>query len=316
MGAGKGKLLNCVTWILTGVDFPTTTYTEDHNELRKKITSIAMEGHRMVLFDNVVGNFGNADLAAALTSTVWKDRILGVSKTTTCPLYCTWFATANNVCLSPDMPRRVCHIRLESPKEHPEERTDFTHKDLKGWVLKERLRLLSAALTILRGYCVAGRPRPEKEVLPWGSFENWFDLVCGAVIWATGKDPGETRTLLREQADVTRDSLAVLLDCWSKMDPKGLGMTTSDVVRRLTPKDTSAEAALTTNYPFWKEMVTAIETLTNKLTARSLGNFLHDHARRVVNGHYIDIVRKTQGYGLWAVLPDKNLRESRESEEG
>ena len=33
--------------------------------------------------------------------------------------------TGNNVALDADMHRRVCHIRLESPEEKPEEKNGF-----------------------------------------------------------------------------------------------------------------------------------------------------------------------------------------------
>jgi hypothetical protein len=73
------------------------------------------------------------------------------------PLYMTWYATGNNVAIHADTARRVCHIRLESPDERPEERQDFRHPNLLGWVGQERPRLLCAALAILLAYCAAGR---------------------------------------------------------------------------------------------------------------------------------------------------------------
>ena len=93
-----------------------------------------------------------------LTATSWEDRLLGVNRIVRAPLYVTWFATGNNVAIAADTARRVCHIRLESPEERPENRSGFRHPDLLRWVGENRQRLLGAAITILRAYFCAGRP--------------------------------------------------------------------------------------------------------------------------------------------------------------
>src|SRR5262249_59270502 len=119
-GSGKGLLLDCICRIITGERFTIATYTADEDELRKRITSLVLAGDRLVLFDNLEGKFGNAVLDAALTGTAWKDRLLGVNRTTDAPLYMTWYATGNNVAVGADTARRVCHIPLQSPDQHPE----------------------------------------------------------------------------------------------------------------------------------------------------------------------------------------------------
>jgi hypothetical protein len=173
--AGKGLLLDCIARIITGERFTIATYTHDEDELRKRITSLAMSGERLVLFDNLDGKFGNATLDAALTGTSWEDRILGVNRMAKSPLYMTWFATGNNVAIAADTARRIGHIRLDSPCERPEEREGFRHPDLLAWVGAHRVELLTAALTILRGYVAAGRP--DMKLSAWGSFDGWSRLV-------------------------------------------------------------------------------------------------------------------------------------------
>jgi hypothetical protein len=196
-GAGKGLLLGCNSIIVTGEPFTIATYTDDEDELRKRITALALAGERMVLFDNLEGKFGNATLDAALTGTAWKDRLLGANRVAEAPLYMTWHATGNNVSINADTARRVCHVRLESPEERPEEREGFTHPNLLAWVAEKRTQLLAAALTILRAYCVAGRP--DQSLPAWGSFEGWTGLVRSAVVWVGMPDPGETRLCFRSR---------------------------------------------------------------------------------------------------------------------
>ena len=51
--------------------------------MRKKITTLAVEGERLVMLDNLAGAVGNDVLDAALTSDPWKDRLLGGNRGTT-----------------------------------------------------------------------------------------------------------------------------------------------------------------------------------------------------------------------------------------
>jgi hypothetical protein len=190
-----------------------------------------MSGDRLVVFDNVSGTFGGPVLDAALTAPSWKDRILGGNRMCDVPLYVAWYATGNNVVLGADLPRRVCHVRLESPLERPELRKDFTHKNLLAFVRKNRRKLLGAALTILRAYCAAGKP--DMDLPAWGSFDGWSDLVRAAVVWCGMPDPGETRMLLQERSDTTVEGMTLLLRGWQMMDPKGKGMTAAHVIDQL-----------------------------------------------------------------------------------
>ncbi len=52
---------------------------------------------------------------------------------------------------------------------------------------ENRSDYLSAALTILRAFHVAGRP--DQRISPWGSFTAWSKLVRGALVWAGLPDP-------------------------------------------------------------------------------------------------------------------------------
>lgn len=293
--AGKGLLLDCISRIVTGERFTIATYTSDEDELRKRITSLALAGDRLVLFDNLEGRFGNATLDAALTGTAWKDRILGVNRMAEAPLYMTWFATGNNVAVAGDTARRICHVRLESPEERPEERRDFHHPDLLKWVGENRSRLMGAALTILRAYCAAGFP--DLALRPWGSFEGWSRLVRSAVVWVDLPDPGETRLLLQDHADVAAENMAVVLNCWEKLDPERQGLTAAEVIQLLykQPPDRHLDYHL--------DLKAALEALLGKPDTRGLGNKLRAFRRRVFQGRFIDHAGTQQRAARWAVYP-------------
>jgi hypothetical protein len=300
-GAGKGLALDCIAIVTTGERFTIGTYTDDDEELRKRITSLALGGERLVLFDNLIGSFGNATLDAAVTGTAWEDRILTTNKVARLPLSITWYATGNNVAIRRDISRRICHIRLESPQERPEERTGFKHPNLIQYVRRRRPKLLAAALTILRGYCVAGRP--DMQLSAWGSFEDWSSLVRSAVVWVGMPDPGETRLLLRQSADTATESMALLLAGWEKMDPKRRGLTAAEVIHRLFGEDQRFVVP-----EHYRDMRAAIESLLGKGDTRGLGYKLREYQRRPIGGRYIDRAGEKDHSIRWAVYPATELQ--------
>ncbi len=190
-GTGKSLLADVCSVILTGRPAARMSYSTDEEELRKQITSVALEAAQLVLIDNVAGAFGTPTLDRALTAERWRDRLLGSNHQVSLPLKATWFATGNDVQLRGDTPRRCLRLRLESRRERPEERTDFRHPRLLSWLARERRRLVPAALTLLRAHAAAGCPGPE---LPgWGSYEGWSDRVRATVVWLGLPDPAARR---------------------------------------------------------------------------------------------------------------------------
>jgi hypothetical protein len=284
-GAGKGLLAQTIGQIVLGREMPVSSYTHDSDEMRKKITAIALAGDRMVHLDNLEGNFGNDTLDRALTTTRWKDRILGKSEQVDLPLLPVWYGTGNNVAVAADTTRRIIHIRLDVLDERPEERKGFRHPDLVGWIRSERPRLLTQALTLLVAYCNAGRP--THGLTPFGSFEGWSNLVREAVVWVGLPDPCRTRTRLVESSDTTVDSLGQLIQAWRQYDSVNAGVVVSDMLARLYRRE------FTPNDDASISMRAALENLVGcppgKAPApRQVGNKLRHFRRRVVGGLYLD----------------------------
>lgn len=192
-GTGKSLLAEVTGEIALGRTLAVMPQVEDGEEARKRMLSLALSGLRAVLLDNVT-RIGGPVMDAALTSTIWRDRILGVSREVTAPLRPVWMATGNNVELRGDIVRRVNFIRLEADTDTPDARTGFRHDPLIPWIREGRPELVRACLTILRAYAVAGRPRVEMR--PWGRYEEWSDHVRAPLIWAGLPDPCLTRDML------------------------------------------------------------------------------------------------------------------------
>jgi hypothetical protein len=295
-GCGKGLLLDVAFLIVLGRRGSVVSYTNDQEELRKLITTVALSGDEVVLFDNVAGAFGNPTLDRLLTAAHWKDRILGGNREYDGPMLALWLGTGNNMYLVGDTPRRVLPIRLESPLENPEERGGFKYPDLRAHVLQNRGRLLSAALTILRGYVVAGRP--DRKLQPWGSFEGW-DLVRGAASWCLAGDPGLAREDLRQASNPEGSALADLLVGIRVMDPQGQGITVSDILLRCRTDNTRAEIVA---------LAEALSTLCPHAgrdglpTAKHIGMRLHGLRGRVVGGWRLERAGEARAGVRWRVV--------------
>lgn len=293
-GSGKGLLMATKAMICYGRPLASMPAPNNDEEFRKRITAVAVSGEPAVLLDNISTALGCASFDSALTSTVWTDRVLGVSEITTAPLRAVWFATGNNTILGADTARRTLHIRFNSLLENPEQREGFKHPNLLEWVRLNRPRLVSAALTILRAYIVAGRP---SQGLPtWGSFESWSDLVRGALVSLGLPDPGATRAKLARSSDAEASFLSLLLTGLEEIDEDGGGMLVSEVLAKLSG-DVSATK--------WKPLREALGMMPGVKSGtlpspRSLGMKLHHLRGRIANGRYLQRHDSKDG-AIWQV---------------
>ncbi len=299
-GAGKGLLARVIGWIALGHEMPVSSYSHEVEEMRKKITAIAVAGDRLVLLDNLEGRFGNDALDRALTATAWRDRLLGKTQQVELPLLSVWYGTGNNVAVGADTARRIIHIRLDVLEEYPEKRQDFRHADLIGWVREHRARLVELSLTILAAYCRAGRPK--QDLPPYGSFEDWSRLVREAIVWARLPDPCLTRDRLAETSDTTADTLEQLLLAWRDYDPANEGLIVADVVGQLYP----AQRELTPLDEASAAMRAALENLVGCASGkvpsvRHVGIRLRSFRRRVVGGQLIDQDGQRRSGAVWKI---------------
>lgn len=188
--SGKSFLAKMCGIIGTGMIPPASTFAEDAVEMRKRITTHLLAGDRVVVFDNVDKTLGGAPLCIALTETHWQDRLLGGNADYRGPISCTFYATANNCEIGPDMDRRILPIRLNANCEKPEDR-EFKIKDIVAHTVKHRPELVTAALTLLRAYHAASRP--EVQIRPWPSCESWTRAVLAPLVWLGFRDPTPTQ---------------------------------------------------------------------------------------------------------------------------
>lgn len=294
-GTGKGKLVSVTSLIATGRDIAVTPCPEKDEELRKTITTLLSEGERLACFDNIADTLKFASLDAALTSAMWKDRILGRTQSIEIANDTVLAVTGNNIHFEADTARRALLIRLESPLENPEDRDDFRHRNLLEYVRKNRPALVRDALTILRAYYAAGAPKTGPK--PWGSFESWTRVIANCVVWLGLPDPQETRTELAE-ADVGKTMLAALLAGWERLAPEG--MTVKTALGVLYPAQRSV---VPDGYDDLRE---AIEHFAPSLggkppNPRRLGDVLRGAKRRVIGGRRLETASAYGGTVRWRI---------------
>jgi hypothetical protein len=288
-GTGKGLLVQVVVLLATGRSPVLMAAQHKEEELKKIVTTIAMEGHASVLFDNAEGTFGGATLAAALTTTQWTGRILGVSKTITAPLLTVWYVTGNNLVFVGDTFRRIVPIHLDAGVERPEER-EFDRPNLPAYVRSHRPRILVAALTVLRGFFEAGRPSHGLPRI--GSFEAWDDLVRSCVIWALEVDPCEGREAVREEGDADVEAMHALFAAWESAFPRGNAATVAAAIKAAAGDEALRDAIAATDRKEDGE----------RLNGRALGYALRRWRGRVCGGRRLERVGNTSGGVLWRVV--------------
>jgi len=231
---GKTTLVKLISHIVFGTDSPVMTFTKNEDETRKRILSFLRVARSMVLVDNVVGQFGGQNVNALVTSRNFEDRILGKSVILETLNDTSWFVTGNNIQLAQDTAERCVNVRLQSSEEKPHLRTDFKYPNLFETVSERRGELLSAALTVLKAFIVAGKP--DQQLAAWGGFEAWSRLIRGAIVFAGMPDPANTRLELEEQTDVETDEKAALivgLDEWQTANGINVAMKASEILQHV-----------------------------------------------------------------------------------
>jgi hypothetical protein len=159
-------------------------------EDEKRLFSVLLRNDLIVLIDNVRRPIQFDALCTILTEPTWQSRFLGESRNVSVRTNALILATGNNLTFAGDMTTRALLARMDAGIERPEERS-FTI-DLKEEIPKRRGELVAAGLTILRAFVVAGRPGLH-TFKPFGRFEEWSNLVRGALIWLGEPDPCRTR---------------------------------------------------------------------------------------------------------------------------
>jgi putative DNA primase/helicase len=287
-GSGKGLLADAVSTIVTGRPGMCLSPENDEMELDRVLTGIAASGEGVAIIDNICGEFKSPTLARVVTSSNVSSRMTGTSSVPRLPWKVVLFLTGNNVTLKGELIRRTVLCDLDAHVEHPETR-EFAVPELLPWISERRPELVSAGLTILAGYMLAGAPPPTSAM---GSFEEWNRLVRGAVVWAGIGDPLANRDALGvEQSEDDQLWFDVLRGLVLKFGKKMF--VVSDALELITKNPAFADLIC-----LWLELPPLAQC---PLTPRMVGDGFRHAKNKVVQGLCLRRGGKSKGHVQWWV---------------
>jgi hypothetical protein len=296
-GAGKTLLVTVLRLLHGGVFRAEVPH--DDAEMAKTITAI-LDGTTAPVahLDNATGVLRSPTLAALLTSGVWQMRRLGSNELVTASNNRLWIITGNNVALGGDLVRRSVTVTIDPGCPNPHLRDGFAIRDLESWVLERRGEILHAALTLIRGWVVAGRPiRGQRGsdsyarwieavdgILAFGGIPGTFDHVS-TVQQEVGADDDEWRDLLAAAHRAFGSATWTARDLLGRVDLHGIDPT-KPIPADALPADLADKALRS----------------SEASVARSLGMWAKHRAGRWA-GHYVvrQVGKNRDGVALWSV---------------
>lgn len=297
--SGKTKLALCVGQIVLGAVPTVISWSDDPGEVEKRAVSCLEAGDRVVLFDNLKGQLGGGALEALLTTPEYSARILGKTERRTYPNLTLWIASGNNCDLTDDMTRRTLAVRLVPKVENPEDRpvSSFRYPDVHAHVLEHRPQLVTAALTLLRAFILAGRP--AQRVASWGSHSAWERLIVHALVWAGAQDPGKGRLELRRVSDGQREDIRDLIHGWKElceqMNQSKRGITVKEALAELERNRVASARYVSPEALKYQELRDALASLVPGVfdgkgsPTKRVSALLSKHRGRIVEGCAVEV---------------------------
>jgi len=273
-GSGKSLIARILSILVCGRLPATVNQAIDREEERKAIFSALLFGDPVISIDNIERPVESSFLCSIATETEVRDRLLGESKMVSAPTDTVFLFNGNNLTFRGDITRRVVLSVIDPQCERPDERKfDW---DILSYVREHRGELVSAALTILRAYVAAGKPK--QQISAFGGFEEWSRIVRSSLVWLGEPDPCQNREKM-EIDDDKRECLGRMLLAWR-------GVFVDDAVTAAEALSRVEDAAGLLP-PELKDLSEALALTTRKrggVTAATLGYWLRSNKGRVVDG--------------------------------
>ena len=276
MATGKSLLADVPAMIVTGRRATKMSQGASEEEDEKRLLSVLMQGDPVNVIDNIARPIEGDALCTILTEETWRCRVLGRSEMRDVGTKATFIATGNNLSFRNDMASRAVLASLDAELENPGERV--FRRDLKTHVPEHRGELAVAALTVLRSYIAAGRPRVEGMAA--SRFEDWA-VVRAALIWLGEPDPWVTNERVAV-GDEARAGHRELMTAISAAFGFGAFLATTEIIARTDLADRANDDRIGTDLRL--ALATA---LPHGVSAPGLGRFLNRVAGRRVDGMWI-----------------------------
>jgi hypothetical protein len=211
-GTGASLLVILISLVASGKDANLQKDPRSEEEWQKTLLASLLKGSLIVCFDNVDSNLGSSALANVLTAPNVEGRILGKTEMASVPNSACWYATGNNLEVAGDLGRRSFLIQMDAKDARPWERdtVKFRHQNIKKWIKDNRGSLVAAALTMVKAWIIAGKPKAPRK--PMGSFEEWAETVGGILSYAGVNGFRENDEILQKKIDVGNDQWGNFID--------------------------------------------------------------------------------------------------------
>lgn len=265
--------------------------------MEKRLGAALIAGDQLISIDNCEAPLGGELLCQALTQQMLKVRILGKSKNAEVPTNAAMFATGNNLMLTGDVIRRAVRCSLDAGVERPELR-EFDFDPVAEAAAKRHVYVL-AALTILRAFSVAGRPRKS---IPLGSFTEWSSWVRDSLIWLGMADACETMEQVRN-SDPQQEALVSVVEQWSSMIGNRIVSVKDVIDAAIEPKSLTVYSPRTEFLrPDFREALLTVAGEHGAINSRRLGKWLSAKQNRVVGKMKFISMGTVSGVMRWRLV--------------
>jgi hypothetical protein len=296
-GSGKSFLWDIVSSIAAGQLMPVMAAGANEEELEKRLGASLVTGQPLISIDNVNGELGGAALCEAIERPIVDVRILGKTQNVRIESRGTSiFCTGNNITLVGDLCRRAITATLDPEMERPELRQFKC--DPVAMILENRGKYITACLTIVRAYILAGRPNLVPKL---ASFEGWSDNVRSALIWLGEADPVTSMEVARNE-DPERVELSNMIAIWAAEFKVGFSnrKTLAEVIEMAEETSQTIDGIEPDN----PELLAILQQVTKtrrgqQLNILALGNWMRTNKGRIVGNKRFASHTNPKGGSTW-----------------
>lgn len=278
-GTGKTLLAQCVGTLYDGVTPAVSTPIVHEEEWAKSLFTSALGGAGTLLFDNAEHAIESASLCAITTSPAIKGRILGETREAEAEHRMLVLATGNGLQLVGDLNRRFFVCRLDAHMDASAVATRQFDIEPLSYCLKNRLAIITAALTLIQAYARAGFPKVCDGL---ASMDDWNKLVRSSIVWLIQQEvlEGFVDPKVALQRDSSKDpdaaALAGVLDMVKTSFGANQSFTLADLVKRVSASTSG-----------WADLLKDIAGDHSGINTRKLGQWMAKRDGRIMSGMMI-----------------------------
>lgn len=286
VSAGKTQLAQVNAIMSNGRRTGERPFTSDPDEQRKLLSAAFAAGDSVLLFDNVDVLIEGGPLCSVITGETMTTRKLGGNSAEdeiTAPTRSLIMFTGNKLTAQGDMTSRVlvCTLYVGETIRVFKFLETVKAASLDEYLIEHRPALVAAALTIIRAWITAGRPKTTKRC----RFPAWQAFCADPLVWLGYPDPclAFARAV---KSDPERERFSVILREWLKLPTPGEWRTT----KQLMATEGVAEAI-------------ANARGVSVLTQRNASEYLKTMTDKVVEGYRLEHVADTSKHAArWRII--------------